>query len=62
MFGLLGDIAKGIGSIAGTITGTILGISSEIIATTLGITIKMVEEAKKAGCESYEEVKNFHNL
>lgn len=60
MFGLLGDLAKGVGNIVGTITGTIIGVSTAVIAETLGITISMVEKAKEAGCESYEEIRNFY--
>ncbi len=62
MFGLLGDLAKGIGSIVGAVVGPIVGISFSVIAGTLGITISMVKEAVDAGCESYEEIRDFHKL
>ena len=59
---MLGDLFRGVGQIIGTITGPIIGISYDIIANTLGITVAMVAEAIKAGCESYEDIKNYHNL
>ena len=51
-----------IGKIVGTVTGGILGIASATVATALGITEDMVEEAKEAGCETYEEVKEFFKM
>lgn len=51
-----------IGNIIGTVTGGILGISSAIISTALGITEEMVDEAKEAGCETYEEIKEYFKL
>jgi len=62
MFGLLGDIIKGVGTVIGVAVGSVVGISSIVIATTLGITLAMVEEALEAGCSTYEEIKEFHNL
>ena len=62
MLGFLNDITKGIGNVIGTITGTIIGVSVTIIAETLGITIDMVNEATKAGCTTYEEIRTFHKL
>lgn len=59
---MLGDLFRGVGQIIGTIAGPIIGISYDIIATTLGITVSMVAEAVKAGCESYEDIKNYHNI
>ncbi len=61
MFGLLGDLAKGVGTIVGTVVGPIVGISVTVIASTLGMTVTMVNEAIKAGCKSYEEIRDFHN-
>ena len=61
-FGLLRDLAKGIGNVAGSILGPIVGISVNVVASTLGITVAMVNEAIKAGCVSYEEIKDFHKL
>ena len=62
MFGLLGDLAKGIGQVVGTVTGTVLGVPLLVISKTLGITIEMAEEAINAGCETYEEIKDFFDL
>lgn len=59
---MIGDLFKGIGWAIGTIAGPIIGISYDIIATTLGITVSMVAEAIKAGCESYEDIKDYHKL
>lgn len=62
MFGLFDDLAGGIGKIIGVATGTVLGISSSVISTTLGITQTMVEEALEAGCETYDDIREFHGL
>lgn len=62
MFGFLGDIAKGIGSIVGTAVGSIVGIPLNIIALTLNITKEMAQEAIDAGCKTYEEIKEFFDL
>jgi hypothetical protein len=51
-----------IGKVIGTVTGGILGIASATIAAALGITEDMVDEAKEAGCETYEEIKEFFKL
>lgn len=59
---MFGDLFREVGKIVGTITGPIIGLSYDIIATTLGITVAMVAEAVKAGCESYEDIKEFHKL
>jgi hypothetical protein len=59
MFGLFGDLARGAGRIIGTATGLVAGISLQVIAETLGFTVEMVKEAKEAGCETYEEIKDF---
>ena len=59
MFDFLGDMAKGIGKIVGTATGLVIGIPLKVIAETLGFTTKMVKEAMDAGCETYEEIKDF---
>lgn len=53
--GLLGDIFKTVGAI----TGSILAVPLVVIAETLNITTDMVKEAKDAGCETYEEIRNF---
>lgn len=62
MFGLLGDMAEGLGKIVGTTIGSIAGLSSAAIGTVLGITSTMVDEAKEAGCETYEEIRDFFDL
>jgi len=62
MFDLLDDMARGLGRIAGIAIGSVVGISSVVIANTLGITVAMVEEAKEAGCETYEEIREFFEL
>jgi hypothetical protein len=59
MFDFLDDLAKGVGNIIGTAVGSIAGISSVIIGTTLGITVDMVDEAINNGCTTYEEIKNY---
>lgn len=62
MFDLLGDMAKSVGSIIGVAVGSIIGVSSVVISTALGITSEMVDEAKEAGCTTYEEIKQFFDL
>lgn len=59
MFGFLSDMAKGVGQVIGVGVGSILGVSSVLIANTLGITVDMVEQAREAGCETYEEIRDF---
>ena len=62
MFDFLGDIARGVGSVIGAVTGTIIGVPVHIIAQGLGITKDMVQEAINEGCTTYEEVKDFFDL
>jgi len=62
MFDFLGDMARGVGNIIGVAVGSVVGISSVVIATTLGITSEMVDEAREAGCETYEEIRDFFDL
>lgn len=57
--GLFGDMAKGLGKIVGTATGLVVGIPLHVIAKTLGFTVEMVKEAMDAGCETYEEIKEY---
>jgi len=59
---MFGDLFRGVGQVIGTIAGPIIGLSYDVIATTLGITVEMVAEAIKAGCETYEDIKNYHNI
>lgn len=61
MFDFLGDIARGVGSVVGAVTGVVVGIPN-IVASTLGITVDMVQEALDAGCETYEDIKEHFNL
>lgn len=60
--GILGDITGGLGKLIGTVVGTVVGVPLAIVAKTLGITVDMVEKAKDAGCETYEEIKDFFDL
>lgn len=60
--GILGDIVKTTANVVGSITGSIIGVSASVIASTLGITVSMVNEALKAGCESYEDIRKYHSL
>ena len=62
MFDFIDDMAKGLGSIIGTAVGSIAGISSVIIGTTLGITVDMVDEAIANGCTTYDEIRNYFDL
>ena len=62
MFGLIGDAFNLAGRVVGTVTGVIVGVPLLTIATALGITVSMVSEAKDAGCETYEEIKEFFDL
>ena len=62
VFEFLGDIAKGVGSVVGAVTGSVLGLSVGVISAALGITESMVRDALHAGCETYEEIKDFHKL
>jgi len=58
MFDFLGDIAKGVGSIV----GSIIAVPVALVAETLGITAKMVNEAKEAGCNTYDEIRSYWKL
>lgn len=62
MFGILEDVAKGVGSVIGTVTGSVLGLSVSVISGALGITQSMAKEALDSGCKTYEEIKDFHKL
>jgi len=62
MFDFLDDMAKGVGRVIGVAVGSVVGLSSIIIATTLGITVDMVDEARAAGCETYEEIRDFFDI
>ncbi len=62
MFDFLGDMARGAGKIIGVAVGSVLGVSSVVVAATLGITAEMVDEAKEAGCETYDDIKDYFDL
>lgn len=55
MFGLLDDIADGIG----TVVGTVVGVPVATAAIALGFSSEVVKAAITAGCETVEEIKNF---
>ena len=59
MFNILRDFAKVIGSTIGVVTGPIIGISADVIASALGLTVDMVREAIRNGCETYEDIKEY---
>lgn len=59
MFGLFGDMARDIAGAVGTVTGTILAVPVAVVAETMGITVEMVKEAKEAGCETYEQIREY---
>lgn len=52
---------KELGNFIGTLTGAVLGVPLAIIAETLQIPIEAVKAAKEAGCETYEEIREFFN-
>ena len=60
--GILDDLTGGLGKLVGTVVGTVVGVPLAIVAKTLGITVDMAKEAKDAGCETYEEIKEFFDL
>ena len=62
MFGLLSDLVELTGSVIGVVVGTVVGVSVTVIATTLGISIVLVQQALDAGCESYEDIRRYHDL
>lgn len=62
MFDLIGDVFKLAGKVVGTVTGTVIGLPLLVVSETLGITAEMVKEAVNAGCETYEEIKDFFDL
>jgi len=55
VFGILRDIAGGIGEIV----GSVIAIPAAVIAETLSIPVEMVKKAKEAGCETYQEIRDF---
>ena len=57
VFGILRDIA----SIAGEIVGSVVAIPAAIVAETLSIPLAAVKAAKEAGCETYQEIRDYYN-
>ena len=55
-------ILDGLGKLVGTVVGTVVGVPLAVVGKALGITANMVKEAKDAGCETYEEIKDFFDL
>ena len=55
MFGLLRDMAETIGEI----TGSVLAVPAAVVAETLSLPVAAVKAAKEAGCETYEEIRDF---
>jgi hypothetical protein len=62
LFKGLFSIVEGVVSIASNTVGSIAGLSVFAIATSLNITETMVIKAKEAGCDTYEEIKEFWDL
>lgn len=56
---MLGDLLEGMSKIIGGTIGLVGGLTYSAIATTLGVSIKIVEEAVEAGCKTKEEIENF---
>jgi len=48
-------IAKSVGDVV----GTVLGVSAAVIAEALDLPIQAVKAAKEAGCETYDEVRDW---
>lgn len=57
VFGILRDIA----GIAGEIVGSVVAIPAAIVAETLSIPVAAVKAAKEAGCETYEDIRDYYN-
>ena len=57
MFGILGEIAEGVGKVV----GTVVGVPAAAIAITLGVSVDVVKSAISAGCTTVEEIKDFIN-
>jgi hypothetical protein len=62
LFKGLFSIVEGAVSIVSHTVGSIAGLSIFAIATSLNITESMVRKAKEAGCETFEEIKEFWDL
>jgi adenine/guanine phosphoribosyltransferase-like PRPP-binding protein len=55
VFGILRDIGK----LAGEVVGTVVAIPAAVVAETLSIPVAVVKAAKEAGCETYQEIREF---
>ena len=55
MFDLLGDMARGVGRLV----GSVVALPVAVVAESLNLTTEMVEEAINAGCETYEEIRDY---
>jgi len=53
---LIRDIRRAIGE------DSIMGIPPNIIAENMNITISMVKEAQREGCDTYEEIREFFDI
>lgn len=59
MFDFIKETLKTVGAIAGVAVGSVAGLSAVVISETLGLSLEVVKEALKAGCTTYEEIKDF---
>jgi hypothetical protein len=57
MFGLLNDMAETLGEAIGSVAA----VPAALIAETLGVSATLVKSAKKAGCETTEEIRDWIN-
>ena len=55
MFGIIKDLVGGVGSLV----GSAVAIPAAIVAEGLSIPVAVVKAAKEAGCETYEEIREF---
>ena len=56
---MLGDLFRPLGEVVGVVFGTVVGLSAAVVAEGLDITTAMAQEAMDAGCETYDEVREF---
>jgi len=56
VFRIFDDIIDAVGKV----TGSILGVSIAVIAEALSIPVRFVKEAKDAGCETYDEIRDWY--
>lgn len=48
-----------IGSFLGSVVGSVVGVSAAVIAMALELPVAAVNEALRAGCTTYDEVRDF---